>query len=82
MSTTFDICVAGRNTTTENFSIPLVLFSENINLLIETPTLATGKQMIYYHKKTLGVHKIVMRRRERPLNILSLLERHKKITFT
>ena len=48
----------------------MVLFSELIFDLIEAPTLTTDKQIIYYHRKIVGSHKIVMRYRENPLNII------------
>jgi len=62
-STVFEICVAVRNTSIAEFSIPKVLFSEVISDLIEAPTLTTDKNIIYYHRKTNGSHKIVMRYR-------------------
>lgn len=65
-STVFEICVAVRNTTSDNFSIPAVLFSENISDLIEAPTLTADKQIMYYHRKVVGSHKIVMRYRNAP----------------
>ncbi|EAR02431.1 PD40 domain-containing protein [Maribacter sp. HTCC2170] len=63
-STTFEICVAVRSNATDTFSIPKVLFSETISDLIEAPTLTTDKNIIYYHKKIPGSHKIVMRYRK------------------
>lgn len=62
-STIFEICVAVRKNSDDNFSIPKVLFSEPIANLIEAPSLTTDKNIIYYHKKTLNTHKIVMRYR-------------------
>ena len=62
-STVLEICVAVRNNAVDSFSIPKVLFSETISDLIEAPTLATDKSIIYYHKKIPGSHKIVMRYR-------------------
>ncbi len=73
-STLFEICVAVRNTPTDTFSTPMVLFSELISDLIEAPTLTTDKQIVYYHRKIVGSHKIVMRYRENPLNIISSSE--------
>ena len=62
-STIFEICVAVRSNSTSNFSVPKVLFSETIGNLIEAPTLTVDKNIIYYHRKTSGSHKIVMRYR-------------------
>jgi type IX secretion system substrate protein/WD40 repeat protein len=70
-STLFEICVAVRNTPTDTFSAPKVLFSEFIADLIEAPTLTTDKQIIYYHRKIIGSHKIVMRFRESPVSVES-----------
>ena len=65
-STVFEICIAVRNNSTDQFSIPKVLFSEVISGLIEAPTLTTDKSIIYYHRKTTDSHKIVMRYRNFP----------------
>lgn len=62
-STMLEICVAVRNKEGDSFSVPKVLFSETISDLIEAPTLTTDKNIIYYHKKIPGSHKIVMRYR-------------------
>jgi hypothetical protein len=62
-STVFEICVAVRNNALAEFSIPKVLFSEIISNLIEAPTLTVDKNIIYYHRKTNGSHKIMMRYR-------------------
>lgn len=62
-STVLEICVAVRKNVVDSFSIPKVLFSETISDLIEAPTLTTDKNVIYYHKKIPGSHKIVMRYR-------------------
>jgi hypothetical protein len=64
VNTLFEICVAVRTVTTDNFSIPLVLFSETIGQLIEAPTLTANKDIMYYHKKENGSHRIVMRYRD------------------
>lgn len=65
-STSLEICVAIRNHVDDPFSMPQVLFSETISDLIEAPTLTTDKQIIYYHRKIPGSHKIVMRYRDSP----------------
>ena len=62
-STVLEICVAIRNNAVDSFSVPKVLFSETVSDLIEAPTLTTDKNIIYYHKKIPGSHKIVMRYR-------------------
>ncbi len=62
-STVFEICVAVRNNSIFEFSIPRVLFSETILNLIETPTLTVDKNIIYYHQKIADSHKIMMRYR-------------------
>jgi len=79
-STIFEICVAVRNTPTDTFSIPMVLFSELIADMIEAPSLTYNKQIIYYHRKTVGSHKIVIRHREIPSNILHKVE--SELAFT
>ena len=79
-STLFEICVAVRNTPSDIFSVPTVLFSEFISDLIEAPTLTTDKQIIYYHRKIVGSHKIVMRYRENPLSVENSIEN--KLSFT
>ncbi len=64
-STIVEICVATRATDTAIFSEPKVLFSNNlINNIIEAPSLTIDKQIMYYHKKINGIHKIMMRKRE------------------
>lgn len=62
-ATLFLICVAVRSNSAAEFSIPKVLFSAAISELIEAPTLTVDKSRIYYHKKVLDSHKIVMRYR-------------------
>lgn len=62
-STIFEICVAVRSNSTSQFSIPKVLFSNDISNLIEAPTLTVDKKIIYYHKKKSSTHVIVMRYR-------------------
>lgn len=63
-NTVFEICVAIRSNSLSEFSIPKVLFSETISNLIEAPTLTIDKNIIYYHRKVSGTHKIVMRYRQ------------------
>jgi hypothetical protein len=62
-STVFEICVAVRSDSQSEFSIPSVLFSEDLSNLIEAPTLTVDKKIMYYHQKTSDSHKIVMRYR-------------------
>jgi|TARA_B110000240_G_C13462603_1_gene437383 hypothetical protein len=73
LNTLFEICVAVRNTPTAPFSVPNVLFSELIANIIEAPTLTTDKQIMYYHKKVGGTHKIEMRYRDNPVSIPSVV---------
>ncbi len=61
--TIFEICVAVRSNSLSDFSIPKVLFSEDLSNLIEAPTLTIDKNIIYYHRKIPGSHKIMMRYR-------------------
>ena len=64
-STIAEVCVATRTTDTDIFSEPKVLFSDTlINNIVEAPTLTTDKQLMYYHKKINGIHKIMLRERE------------------
>lgn len=65
-STRLEICVAVRNHAEDPFSLPQVLFSETVSDLIEAPTLTVDKQIMYYHRKIPGSHKIVMRYRDSP----------------
>ncbi|PWK18682.1 PD40 domain-containing protein [Xanthomarina spongicola] len=62
-NTVFEICVAVRPNSSSNFSVPQVLFSEIISSLVEAPTLTVDKTIMYYHQKTTGSHKIMMRYR-------------------
>ncbi len=64
IATLFEICVAVRNSSSDDFSIPIVLFSEPILDLIEAVTLTADKGIMYYHRKFNGSHKIVMRYRD------------------
>ena len=79
LATLFEICVAVRGTSSSAFSTPTVLFSEFISDLIEAPTLTTDKQIIYYHRKTIGSHKIVMRRRNTFLSAETLSEKKSNV---
>jgi len=63
-ATVFEICVAVRADASSEFSVPTVLFSDKISDLIEAVTLTTDKSIIYYHRKTIDSHKIVMRYRD------------------
>lgn len=62
-STTFEICVAVRDTPTDSFSVPQVLFSDVIDNLVEAPSLTQNKLIMYYHKKVPIGHDIKMRHR-------------------
>jgi len=69
-STLSQICVVVRNNSFDNFSTPLVLFSDFLGAsIVEAPTLTADKQIMYYHKKINGIHKIMMRYREIPVGI-------------
>ena len=64
-STLVEICVAKRANASDAFGKPKVLFDATISDgIIEAPTLTSDKQLMYYHKKINGVHKILMRERE------------------
>lgn len=63
-STIFEICVAVRDDDAAQFSIPKVLFSSVISNLIEAPSLSVDKNRMYYHKKILATHRIMMRYRK------------------
>lgn len=73
-ATLFEMCVAIRSSPTGTFSTPTVLFSELIGDLIEAPSLTADRQIMYYHRKVVGSHKIVMRYRETLLNTVPLPE--------
>lgn len=62
-TTRFDICVAVRNTTTAQFSLPQVIFTEELANLVEAPSLSLDKKRLYYHKKEADTHKIMLRYR-------------------
>lgn len=78
-TTPVGICVAVRNTPLDTFSIPVVLFSETVLNIIEAPTLTMDKKIMYYHKKIVGSHKIVMRYRENTLSVENSTEN--KLSF-
>lgn len=63
-TTEFEICVAVRESDDDNFSEPTVLFSASIANLVEAPSLTIDKSKMYYHQKTPGSHKILLRYRE------------------
>lgn len=69
-TTLSEICVAVRNTSDDTFSTPTVLFADFLgSSIVEAPTLTTDKQIMYFHKKIDGVHKIMMRSRDQTTNI-------------
>lgn len=58
-----ELCVAVRNTNSENFSIPLVIYS-HFGFVPEAITISTDKQKIYYHQKDAsGLFRIFLRYR-------------------
>ena len=60
-----EMCVATRANVNDPFGAPKVLFDATVaSGIIEAATLTTDKQLLYYHKKINGVHKILMRTRE------------------
>jgi len=63
-STLVEICVAVRRNSSDQFSKPKVLFSDVISGIVEAPSLSADKSKLYYHKKSGGTHRIVMRYRE------------------
>jgi len=64
-NTLVEMCVASRSNTNDAFGIPTVLFSATVgDGIIEAATLTTDKQLMYYHKKINGLHKILMRERQ------------------
>ncbi len=77
VNTVFEVCVAVRETPTGTFSPPIVLFSELIGNIVEAPTITADKQIMYYHKKIGGVHKIMMRYRH---SITGLAEPVKRLS--
>jgi hypothetical protein len=62
-----DICVSVRNTATDTFSLPSVIYSNNNGgWLPEAPSLTTNKSILYYHQRSAymsGTFKIYMRYR-------------------
>ena len=78
-----EMCVVVRNSPTDNFSAPEVLFSSNIlSNFAEAPTLTTDKQIMYYHKKVGGVYKIMMRTRDQSTGIVDQQTVIPKISIT
>lgn len=60
-----EICVAIRSSPTAIFSEPVVLFSDTIfDKIVEAPTLTVDKQLMYYHKKIDGIHRLMVRERQ------------------
>lgn len=55
-----EICVAVRNSSTDPFSIPSVIYASN--LAPEAPTLTTDQTKMYYHKKVSGQYRLFLRR--------------------
>lgn len=62
--TIVEICVAIRKNDSDVFSAPITLFSEEVANIVEAPTLTTDKNIMYYHKKVAGIHRIMMRHRK------------------
>ena len=62
-TTNTEICVSVRNTLTDPFSLPTVIYSNN-GYFPEAPTLTTDKQNMYYHQKNNAlIHAIYLRYR-------------------
>ena len=62
-TTNTEICVSVRNTISNTFSLPTVIYSNN-GYLPEAPTLTTDKQKMYYHQKDNSlIYKIYLRYR-------------------
>lgn len=57
-----EICVSVRNSSTANFSNPIVIYS-NQPLTPEAPTVTINKTIMYYHQKQGNIFKIFMRYR-------------------
>jgi len=57
-----EICVAVRNTPTDTFSLPTIIYADPA-YIEEAPTLTTNKSILYYHKKETTNYKIYMRYR-------------------
>jgi len=77
-----EICVVVRNSPTDNFSVPQVLFSGSIlNSFIEAPTITTDKQIMYYHKKIDGIYRIMMRTRDQTTGIPDYSSKNSIITI-
>jgi hypothetical protein len=58
-----EICVSVRNTATDPFSLPTVIYS-NYGYFPEAPTLTSDQQKMYYHQKDSSlIHKIYLRYR-------------------
>ena len=81
-STLFEVCVVVRNTSSDAFSSPHVLFSDVIANIIEAPTLTADNQIMYYHKKIGGVHKIMFRYRQTITDLLQPIENKATLTIT
>lgn len=59
-----ELCVSVRNSLTDPFSLPVVIYSNN-GFVPEAPSLTTDKQKMYYHQKDgTGLFKIYLRFRE------------------
>jgi hypothetical protein len=70
-TTQTELCVAVRNTPTDTFSLPSVIYT-NPAYIIEAPTLTTDKTRLYYHKKMTSNFKIYLRYRTSPSGIANL----------
>jgi hypothetical protein len=63
-----EICVSVRNTPTDSFSLPKVIYT-NASMTPEAATLTLNKNILYYHKKPASLYKIFMRYRNLPTGI-------------
>ena len=64
IATEVEVCVAIRATKTEAFGAPSVLFSSPVETIVEAPTLSADKNLLYYHQKVNGIHKLFVRTRQ------------------
>ena len=64
LATEVEVCVAIRATKTEAFGAPSVLFSSPVETIVEAPTLSADKNLLYYHQKVNGIHKLFVRTRQ------------------
>jgi Secretion system C-terminal sorting domain len=76
-----EICVSVRNTPTDTFSLPLVIYS-NLGFIPEAASPSTDKLKIYYHQRDgFGIYHIYLRYRTGTTGLAELVENQSVVLF-